>query len=426
MKKFYTIFGFFCCLIYFTSYISRINLGAVVAEIITAEGISKSSISIVLLMSFISYGSGQLLSGALGDKISPVKLILTGLLVTGICNIFIPLAPNTGAMSVIWFINGLAQAFMWPPLVKLMSGYLDEYRYSHTAANVSASSCVGTIFVYLTAPLFIRLSGWRSVFFFSGAAALLVAGLLKIFLPKILSHLSPVSSKSISSEEDTSTELTVWQLFKKYSLIAICIAIISQGILRDGITTWMPTCITEVFHIEAASSILISVILPIFSVFSVQLFSMLQRTLIKNEVALCAYMFALCVLLIALWSIFYAVSIVVSVILSAIIIAVVHGICHMLTCTVAKRFSNTGHVSLFSGLLNCFTYVGSAASTYGMAKISELFGWQVTIFTWCGVAVLGLLMCLICIPKFSYKRKAYNSIFCGTDFSLKSQREIEL
>lgn len=34
MKKYYSLFGFFCCLIYFTSYISRINLSAVLAELV--------------------------------------------------------------------------------------------------------------------------------------------------------------------------------------------------------------------------------------------------------------------------------------------------------------------------------------------------------------------------------------------------------
>ena len=405
MKKYYSLFGFFCCLIYFTSYISRINLGAVVAEIIASEGIEKSTISIVIVMNSISYGIGQPISGILGDKLSPSKLIMAGLLVTGICNLSIPLCSGTTAMAAIWFINGFAQAFMWPPLVKLMSNHLDGFRFSQTAANVSAASSIGTIFIYLIAPLFIRVSSWRSIFFFSGTAAIAVAVIWTAVLPKITSRL-PKNTAQQAKKTQLDNELSVWQIFKRYGLILICLAIIAQGALRDGITTWMPTCLIEVFNMEAAISILVSVVLPIFSILAFQLSAVIQRKWVKNEILLSAYMYILCAALTLLWGKLYAYSVILSVLLPATVIALIHGINLMLTSVVPRRFADCGHISFISGLLNSCTYIGSAVSTYGIAKISELAGWQVTIWTYAGTAVIGLIMCIICIPKFRTKRKA--------------------
>lgn len=405
MKKQYRIFGLLCCLIYFTSYISRINLSAVLAEIITSEGIAKSSISIVLLMNFISYGTGQIISGILGDKFSPVNLIFSGLLISCVCNSLIPVCTGVGTMAAVWFVNGFAQALMWPPLVKLMSTYLDDASFSQTSANVSASSSVGTIFIYLTAPLFIRTGGWRSIFLFSAVSAALVALVWKLYFPKLIAVFPTVSSKQTAQENSKGT-MSVGDIFKKYSLLFICLAIVAQGLLRDGITTWMPICLTEVYNMEAASSILLSVILPLFSIFSFQLAGFVQRKWVKNEVSLAAYMYIICGILIALWAIFYSSSLVLAVLLPAFTIALIHGINLMLIAIVPRRFSACGHVSFISGLLNSCTYIGSALSTYGMAKLSEVFGWQTTIWTLGGVAVFGLLMCGVCIRKFSFKKNS--------------------
>ena len=56
---------------YLVSYVTRINYGAVVSEIVQAEGILKSVASLAVTGSFITYGAGQLISGFMGDKIQP-------------------------------------------------------------------------------------------------------------------------------------------------------------------------------------------------------------------------------------------------------------------------------------------------------------------------------------------------------------------
>lgn len=43
------------------------------------------------------------------------------------------------------------------------------------------------------------------------------------------------------------------------------------------------------------------------------------------------------------------------------------------------------------------SYIGSAISTYGIAVLSEHFGWQVTLLTWLSIAVTGTCLCLMCI-----------------------------
>ena len=62
--------GLFACT-YMVSYITRINYGTVISEMETATAISRELLSLALTGSFITYGVGQIISGVLGDRVSP-------------------------------------------------------------------------------------------------------------------------------------------------------------------------------------------------------------------------------------------------------------------------------------------------------------------------------------------------------------------
>ena len=116
-------------LVYFTSYVTRINYAAIISEIIRSEGILKSTASLALTGSSVACGIGQILSGYLGDKIQPKTMISAGLLTTIMMNLAVPFLGNPYLTAAVWTVNGLAQAFMWPPLVKIMTHVFTEGDY---------------------------------------------------------------------------------------------------------------------------------------------------------------------------------------------------------------------------------------------------------------------------------------------------------
>ena len=122
---------------YMISYMTRINFGAVISEMVSATGFSRSALAAAITCSSVTYGCGQLVSGFCGDHVRPKLLCLGGLITTGIVNLLIPLCPNAALMTVLWGVNGLAQAFMWPPIVKLMTELLTEEEYKHATVVVS-------------------------------------------------------------------------------------------------------------------------------------------------------------------------------------------------------------------------------------------------------------------------------------------------
>ena len=94
-----------------------------------------------------------------------------------------------------------------------------------------------------------------------------------------------------------------------------------------------------------------------------------------------------------LLTVFKEKSSIITVVLCALLTGCMHGVNLMLVCTVPVYFKKYGNVSFVSGLLNFCTYVGSAIAIYGFARVSEGYGWNITLIVWSVIALAGGLVC---------------------------------
>lgn len=393
---------FLCAAAYFISYLSRLNYAAVMAEFIAESGLPKATAVKPITAISITYGLGQLVSGYLGDRIKPRHIITGGFILTTIMNFIMPFAaPNVTAMTVVWAVNGFAQAMMWPPLVKIMTTALDRKTYDRATVLVSYGSSSGNIAVYLIAPTFISLSaGWKSIFYFSGCCAFALIFIWNIAMNRFEKAGIPQPELNRGKKQDMGTSGTAAVIHSLgVALPLIMLAIIAQGMIRDGVTSWMPTFIGETYNLGTSISILSGVILPIFSIVSFEITSYIHHHWFKNEL-LCAGIIAsvaaACSLLLSL---LLGLNAIVAILLSALIVACMHGMNLILICMLPASFGRFGNVSMVSGLLNFCTYIGSAISTYGMGKISDVFGWDAVILSWIIISAAAALCCYVCVGK---------------------------
>ncbi len=381
-------------LTYMVSYITRINYGAIIVEMESATGFSKSMLSLAVTGSFITYGAGQIISGIIADITSPKKLITYGLILTIAMNTLIPICKTPYQMLAVWCINGFAQSLMWPPLVRLMTVLLTTKDYRRVTGKVSWGSSIGTIAVYLFSPVLISLLGWKSVFWCSA-----VCGIIMIFVWNKYSYEIPVQNKEKTVEVSKNKKYKIFTPL----MIFIMIAIILQGMLRDGVTTWMPSYIQDTYQLGNEISILTGVVLPVFSIFCFQLATKLYIKVFSNPIS-CAAVFFLAGVISATGICFFTgKSAIFSILFSAILTGAMHGVNLMLICMIPQFFEKSGRVSTVSGIINSCTYIGSAISTYGIALLSQKLGWGFTLLSWVLIAVAGTLICFIC-KKFWKKR----------------------
>lgn len=404
-----------CTICYFVSYITRCNYSAVLPEIVTAQGISKVAASMAVTGSFITYGIGQLISGWMGDRFRPDRIIMSGLLLSALMNVLVPALPVAKLIAFFWCVNGFAQALIWPPMVKIMSDNLDMMQYKRACVTVTWGSLAGTLIIYLCAPLCILWRGWKSLFYICAAAAVCFAMIWGKEMASLACRLEKnedreekkyrknTGRQSEENREQSRVQEPFWTAQIRVLLGIIMAAVVLQGILRDGITTWMPTYVSEEFGLDSSISILSGVFLPVVSILFLQFTSLLNRKWIKNELLCAGTVFAAgffaTVLLIRLSSC----SVWIFIGLASLVTGCMHGVNVILVSMVPPYFKKSKKTGTISGLINSCTYVGSALSCYGGAWVAEQKGWSAVLWLWAAAALTGAVLCLGCARQWKIK-----------------------
>lgn len=394
-----------CAIVYFVSYFARKDFAAVMAQMISAERISEDLAGLVGTALFIAYGVGQLISGYLGDKISPRVLLLSGLFTTGACNLIMPLVENSYLFIPVWAINGLAQAMLWPPIIRMLADNLDREGYVLGNLVVTSAAHVSTVILYVYAPICFKYSGWQTVFFSAAALSLLaiiVFVLAMIFvLPKEPKREVPTAQRKAPEKKGgfvrTLAESGIFSVFG---------AIIAMGFLKDGIESWLPTLYAQAFNRPVGESTLLSAIIPVFSIISIVVIKLLYKTkLFSNEARGVAVLFGISAVLSIPLCILVGVDNravqMICLVLAALICGCMHGCNFLYISCLPGRFAALGRSATTSGYCNAFTYVGAAIASYGFAVISSGFGWNVTVGVWIFVAALGALLSLTALPRYT-------------------------
>lgn len=390
----------FTSLVYFMSYITRVNYNTILVEISSAENISRSLLALPLTASFVTYGFGQIISGWLGDKFDAFKVVSSGLLLSAVMNILLPLYPKPYAMIIFWAINGFAQALIYPPLVKITAHYLSKKGYENACLFVTIASHAATLLLYVLSPVIISFLGWRFVFIFSFVCVGAFLAAWQIYSVKVKGRYGTPQDilKEKYEEKDKDNSTSFYSLFIVSGLILIMTAVIMMGFMRDGIATWMPAYLSDIFSLSNEISILTTVILPMFSILSSYVILIIQRHFCKNELKLAAIVFITALLPISVLICFRG-NIALSVLSLALTSACAHAVNFLLICIVPMRFERLGRISLVTGLLNSCTYVGAAISTYTIAAVSESRGWTFVLILWGIVALTGCISCFMALRK---------------------------
>ncbi|MBQ3900528.1 MAG: MFS transporter [Clostridia bacterium] len=383
--------------LYAASYATRVNFGAIVAEMTRATGFSKGALAWSLTGAFITYGLGQLVSGWLGDRFSPRSMLAAGFSATALMNLLMVFAKSPAVMAAIWCVNGFAQSFMWPPIVRLLVRNTSSEEYKEGVVLVSLGSSAGAILVYLVSPLLIILWGWRTVFAAGAVCGALSVPAVLIFCPDA----EPLP-EAAGDPREAAPRVRYTRLFSPV-VVAVMAAIILQGALRDGVTTWMPSYVSETYSLGAAAAILTGVFLPLFSMICFRAGGTVYEKKIRDPMVCAGVFFAVGA---AAAGVLFAVtgrSAVVSVIASVLLTGAMHGVNLILVCMLPEFFGGTGAVSFMTGALNTCTYVGSAASTYLFPLLTESAGWRTTTGAWLAVAAAGAAICFASVR--AWKRR---------------------
>ena len=177
------------------------------------------------------------------------------------------------------------------------------------------------------------------------------------------------------------------------ALALICLAALASGMIRDGIQTWTPTYLHDIYGLDNTFAIVLTFTLPLVNLCGVYMGKWANDHIFHSEAVTAAAAFlAACALLAApavgvrlpLWACLALLGLCAALMLAANT---------MLVTLVPLRLQSTGRISALSGLLNSATYAGSTLSGYGMGLLLERSGWPAALLGLCAGALAASLLC---------------------------------
>lgn len=391
-----------CWAAYFTSYIGRLNYSSAMPEMLRLSVLDKSQAGFISMAYFFAYGIGQLINGFLGDKMHPRKMIFTGLFLAGVMNIVMGFMNSFGTMAVFWCANGFLQSMIWPPILRIFAEMLNEATRVRYSIHITSTMALGTLTSYLLSAVMLGIFGWRAVFFAAAAVMCTVAVIFQIRFRKVEQYASEYGEphENQAGKDGINVCVPFSKVLIGSGLFMILIPVIVHGVLKDGVTSWVPTYIQEVFYTSSSLSILITTVLPIVNLtgaYAAQF--MYQKFFQKQEIKTTVFFFLTATAaLLGLWK-FGDVSVVVTVVLLGIITASMMAVNTLVVNLLPLHFVKMGRAATVSGFLNSMAYLGTAISTFTIGIMVESSGWNRTIFGWLIMTAAAMFICFLLRKK---------------------------
>lgn len=399
-KKMVLLLFWLCWIVYFCTYLGRLNYSSAMPQMINAGFITRSQAGLISTLYFTSYAIGQLINGILGDKMSSKWMIFGGVFFSGIANLCMGLIPNFLFMAICWTINGFALSMVWPPIVRIFSEMLVKEVTVKCFTNISSTIAMGTLFSYLLSAFMISKFGWGAVFT-SAAIILLILAFVWFKMFGIVEHfqdkygVEEIVDESVPSCVQQTASVPFIKLVFSPAVLVILLPLVVQGVLKDGVTAWVPTYISETFMTSPVTSVLAATVLPIVNLSGAYAAQYVRKKFFESEIKVSMVFFFIALAALMALFFFSNVSIILTVALLAIITSSMLAINTALVSFVPMHFAKYGRSSTMSGFLNSVAYVGSAVSTVSIGLLVSNAGWSVTILSWGIVTAVALVVCII-------------------------------
>ena len=376
--------GGLCSISYLAVYFARNILGAVTPQMLEQGVFTTEFVGTISSVYFVSYAVGQLINGAIGDKVKARYMISFGLILAGISNFaFVRLASYPSAVCIAYGMSGFFLAMIYGPMTKVVAEntepvYATRCSLGYTFASFLGSPMAGVASAILT---------WQSVFGIS-TAVLMAMGAVCFCAFLIMEKKGIVKYNQYKRvKEGGSVKVLI-----RYGIVRFTFIAIITGVVRTSVVFWLPTYFSQYlgFTTEIAAGIYTGATFIIsFSTFiAIFVYECLGRDMYRAlriffGVSAAAF---LCVYFVKIpWM---------NIVL--IILAILASNCSasILWSRYCPSLRDTGMVSSAAGFLDFTSYLSAAAASVLFANAVDVIGWKVLIFVWFALVAAGLIVSL--------------------------------
>ena len=375
--------GSMCSFSYLAVYIARNMLSAVTPQMIEG-GFTEEFIGYISSVYFFSYAVGQLINGAIGDKIKARYMISFGLLLAGLCNFFFPLVSHLPiAVTLVYGATGFFLAMIYGPMTKVVAENTEPIYATRCSLGYTFASFIGTP----AAGMLAAVLAWQSVFY-AGSGVLVLMGVVCFFVFLCYERKGFIRYGKYKAEKKAGgVKILIKHHIVKFSLISVL-----TGVVRTSVVFWLPVYIAQALGFSSSeSSAIFSVsTLAISATAFIAIF--IYEKLGYNMDKTVLLMFSLSTLFFL--GVFFVKFPWVNLILIVLAIMSANGAACMLWSRYCPGLRDTGMVSAATGFLDFVSYMAAALANALFGNAVTEIGWDNLILIWIGLMALGVLVAL--------------------------------
>ncbi len=376
--------GSLCSISYLSVYIARNILSAVTPAMIE-EGYSESLIGTFSSIYFVCYAIGQLINGAIGDKIHAKWMISAGLFGAGVANLIFSFVAATPTLAVISYgATGFFLSMIYGPMTKVVSEnveplYATRCSLGYTFASFFGSPLAGLLAAFLS---------WQRVFSIS-SAMLVVMSLVVFAFFTLFERRKLVVYGQYKPQKKGASNIKV---LLKRDIVKFTFISILTGVVRTSVVFWLPTYINQYLGFSSDDSAKIFTVATFVISFTAFIAVFIFERLGHNIDLTVLIMFSSAVVFFALtyfvdYPLFNLIFIVLAIMSS-------NGAASMLWSRYCPSLRDTGMVSAATGFLDFVSYMGAAAANLAFANAVGSIGWDNLILIWLDLMLVGVIVAL--------------------------------
>ncbi len=276
-KKYANRALFTFALLYMFVYNARQNINTALPLMREAFGVGNAETGIVTSALFWCYGFGHLASGRLSEIFGIKKFIVTGTILSLICNLLISRQDSLTTIAILWGLNGFAQSMIWSPGFGMLAQWWPKKLRGHSNSIATTSASLAQIVTMLTMLAVFSIWGesWQHCFSYPQILPLIAVIIFIICCkdkPEDIGLKPYVENDNSAAEIEMERQKMLREKGKLYPYIAllkepkfICFVFIIMigGLGRYGLLTWIPNYFKQEMGINMKQGIVSSLLLPV-------------------------------------------------------------------------------------------------------------------------------------------------------------------
>jgi phosphoglycerate transporter family protein len=381
-------------------YVVRKNLSIALPLLEKDLGISKTDLGMFLTLHGILYGLSKFAHGFVADRANARALMVTGLLLSVLANVFFGFSSAVLTLGLFWVLNGWFQGIGFPPCARLMTHWFPPRELATKMSVWNTSHSIGALVVaLLCGQLITRYQDWRLCFWVPAFIGLVAAVFLWLTLrdtPRSLG-LPEVEGTQQTTPEGTETTaefkaIVRTKVFGNPYIWLIALANFFVYTIRYAFFDWGTTLLKEFKGMDIGTASALVALFELFGVIGMLLCGWLTDKLFGGRGGrLCVFSMLLAGAAIYVFWRLPADATLGNMASFSAIGFFIYGPQALVGIAVANLATKRAAASAV-GLTGIFGYASTVLSGWGVGKLAHQYGWSLTFQVMLAVAAIGTIL----------------------------------